>query len=186
MGGITVANRYATSPPSGGEVARGWYQGRKAGILRERVSVTNDSLQALLTKKIPPRCKGVVAFVRQQTAVAVDGTDATSTADCYGLFNLGTATALSTATASNATASAIITVASAATSLAADNVTPNFAGGVATAAFINTTTNENYLALIPMATSSNRIFPKTDGFLFNGTAEVDVVLYIEEFSVHGA
>jgi hypothetical protein len=178
--------RYNTAPPSGGEIDNGWYKGRTASTFRERVSITNDSLQALLTKKLPPRCKGVVAFVRNQTAVAVDGNDGTTTADCYGLFNLGTATALSTATASNATASAIITVASAATSLAASNITPNFAGGVATAAFINTTTSENYLALIPMATSSNRIYPKSDGFLFNGTAESDVVLYIEEFSTHGA
>jgi len=178
-----MPQRFGTAPPSGGELNSGWYRGRKATTFRERVSVSDDSLQALLTKRLPPRSRTIVGIVRNQTAVAVDGTDGTSTANCYGLFNLGTATAFGTATASNATASAILTVGSGTTALAADAEV--MSTGVATAAVYNTSSNEQYLALIPMFTNSNRIYPKSDGFLFNGTAEVDVVLYIEEYNRNG-
>lgn len=174
-----------TSPPTYGETNPGWYKGRKARVLRERVSISNDSLQGLLTQSLPGACQVVWAAVVNQTAVAVDGNDGTSTANAYGLFNIGTLTTLSTATVSNATVSAILTVASTTTALAAAAVVRGT--GVGTAALLNTndTTTRNNLALIPMVVSSNRLYPKSDGFLFNGTAEVDVVVYYEEYSDRG-
>jgi hypothetical protein len=171
-----------TNVSTEGVIEKGWYQGREAKVLHQRVSVTDDAKQITLGKKLPPRSRIVWANVVNHTAVAVNGNDGTNTANSYGLFNFGTATGPATDTASNATASAIVTAAT--NNLSASGVTRKAVGAStndASAVYHNTSTNENTLALLPMFSNAARIYPKSDGFLFNGTAEVDVTLYIETY-----
>lgn len=171
-----------TNVSTEGKVEHGWFQGRRAGVLHQRVSITNDSKQITLGKKLPPQCRVIWAAVVNHTQVAVDGNDGTNTANSFGLFNFGTATGPSTATASNATASAIATVAT--DNLSASGVTRKSVGAStndASAVYHNTSTNEQTLALLPVHSASARIYAKSDGYLFNGTAEVDVTLYIEDY-----
>lgn len=176
-----------TNVSTGGDIQYGWYQGRKAGVLHQRVAVSDNEEQEDLLVRLPPQCKIVWAVVVNHTAVAVDGNQDTTTsavtADTYALFNFGTATGPATATASNATTSVIVSVAT--DNLAASGVTRKGVGqsaNDASAVYYNTSTNTNRLSLVPMATNSNIIRPSgTSGLLFNGTANVDVTLYIEEF-----
>jgi hypothetical protein len=174
-----------TVPPANGERSGNLGRGRRLRFIRQRVNIVDNSLQAPLAFQLPPQCRVVWTAVRNQTAVALKGTDATSTANAYGLFNMGTSTAFGTATVSNATASALITVASGTTALAAGAAVRN-TGGLAAAQALNTATTPVNLALLPMVVASNRLYPKTDGFLFDGAAQVDVTVYYEEFSDTGA
>lgn len=171
-----------TNVSTDGVITKGWYQGRQAKVLHQRVSVTDNAKQVNIGPKLPPQSRIVWASIVNHSAVAVDGNDGTNIANSFGLFNFGTATGPSTATASDSTSSAIVTVS---TSLLASNSVTRKAVGLSTndasAVYYNTTTSESLLCLLPMYSNSARIYAKTDGFLFNGTAEVDVTVYFEEF-----
>lgn len=184
IGIVPVAGSGLTS--SAGKIAS-FTQEHK--VLYQRVSIADNTIQTTLGVTLPARSKIVWANLFNVSAVAVDGNDATGTADTYALFNAGTSTSLATATSSNATVSV---VASAGTSnLASNGVTPVCPGlstNDASVKFINTSTSPQYLVLAPLSTTGNRVNPgtgttaATDGYKFNGTAQVDVTVYYQTFA----
>ena len=158
-------------------------------VLYQRVSIADNTIQTTLGMQLPARSKIVWANLVNVSAVAVDGSDATGTADTYALFNNGTTTALATSTVSNATVSVVISAATG--NLASNGVTPVCPGlstNDASAKFINTSTSPQYLILAPLSSTGNRVNPgtgvtaATDGYKFNGTAQVDVTVYFQSFS----
>ncbi len=165
-----------------GGITYSWYGNRFAGELTERVTIASGDKQILLKTRLPARCQQVWADVRNVTAVSVTGTDGTGTCDAWALFNLGTSTALSTATASNATASSVLTAGT------ASNVYTS-GTGVTTSVATNTSTNQSYLVIAPLSTTGNRISPGTTGtatYAFNATAQVDVRVFFFRHDAPGS
>ena len=177
-----------TNVSTSGKIEYGWFDGRKAGTLHQRVTIPDNTIQTTLGMALPPACRVVWASLVNHSAVAVDGSDATGTADSYALFNVGSGTSLATSTSSNATVSV---VASAATGNLASNGVTRAPVGLSTndasAKYFNTTTNKNYLVLAPISSTGARVNPgtgttaATDGYKFNGAATVDVTVYFEDF-----
>lgn len=165
-----------------GEITYAWFGNRFAGELTQRVNIASGDKQVQLKWQLPPRCRQVWADVRNVTAVSVTGTDGTGTADAWGLFNLGTTTALATSTASNATASAILTGGTASSAFTSGT-------GVTTSVATNTSTNPSYLVIAPLSTTGNRISPGTTGtatYAFNAAATVDVRVFFERYDQPGS
>lgn len=186
MAGQTLGNLPAAG--SGLIASAGAYApdaGVPVKVLYQRVTIADNTIQTSLTPTLPAKTKIVWANLFNVSAVAVDGSDATGTADTYALFNIGTSTAYATNTVSNATASV---VASASTSLLASNDVTRVSGFQTAAPFVNTGSAVNYFVLAPLSTTGNRINPgtgttaATDGYKFNGAATVDVTIYYMEFA----
>ena len=167
-----------TNVSTAGDIEYGWYQGRRAGVLHQRVTVADNASQHNLGVKVPAQSRMIWAAVTAHSLVAVDG-DSTSTADGYVLMNFGTATGVATTTASNYTASAVVDMGS---NLASNSVTRVNVGSSTTTVFINTASTEQLLSLVPIQTTSNVIHIDTNGLLFNGTADVDVTIYFEDYA----
>lgn len=165
-----------------GGISYGWYGNSFRGELSERVTIASGDKQILLKTRLPARCRQVFADVRNVTAVSVTGTDSTGTADAWAVFNIGTSTALATSTASNATASAILTAGTASSAFTSGT-------GVTTSVATNTSTNQSYLVIAPLSTTGNRISPGTTGtatYAFNATAQVDVRVFFERYDQPGS
>ena len=165
-----------------GTIAYGWYENAFRGELRQRVNIASGDKQVLLKWQLPPRCRQAWADVRNVSAVSVTGTDSTGTADAWALFNLGTSSALATSTASNATASAILTAGTASSAFTSGT-------GVTTSVATNTSTNPSYLVIAPLSTTGNRISPGTSGtstYAFNAAATVDVRVFFERYDQPGS
>lgn len=165
-----------------GAVDYSWFGNRYCGELTQRVTIASGDKQVLIKVQLPPRCRQVFADVRNVTAVSVTGTDSTGTADAWALFNLGTSSALATSTASNATASAILTAGTASNAFTSGT-------GVTTSVATNTSTNPSYLVIAPLSTTGNRISPGTSGtstYAFNATAQVDVRVFFERYDQPGS
>lgn len=165
-----------------GTISYGWYDNSFRGELRQRVTIASGDKQILLKFQLPARCRQVWADVKNVTSVSVTGTDSTGTADAWALFNLGTSSALATSTASNATASAILTAGTASNAFTSGT-------GVTTSVATNTSTNPSYLVIAPLSTTGNRISPGTSGtstYAFNATAQVDVRVFFERYDQPGS
>lgn len=164
-----------------GSVSYGWYDNAKRGEVRQRVTIASGDKQVLLAVQLPARARNIWADVKNVTAVSVTGSDGTGTADAYALFSLGTSTALATSTASNATASAILTGGTASSVYTSGT-------GVTTSVATNTSTSPSYLVIAPLSTTGNRISPGTSGtstYAFNATAQVDVRVCFESYDIPG-
>lgn len=165
--------------PTAGKVT----QALSGVIRRETISVGLEiaagTKAAYLPHKLPPRCKLVAASIINSLAVAVAG-GGSYTADSVALLNIGTLAAIATDTVSAATVSAILTIDSGTTALAAGAEVTNF-NPVATAPALNTSAAENTLVVVPMQVSSARLSPHTaaTGMNFSAATKLDIRLVVD-------
>lgn len=176
-----------TSVSTQGLIEKGWYQGRECKVIHQRCVVTDNATSVKIGPALPSNAKIIAAHLVAHSAVAVDGTaTATASANAVGLINAGTSTAATSGVTTNAaSANLIVGLTQGISTQIASNaravVHPAFEAIVPVkyTTIVNTSTNGHNLFLVPMCTDGND-FVNTN-MAFNGTANVDVTVYIEEY-----
>jgi len=158
-----------------GYVNQGWYNGRKATTVRQRVTATHAAQFVTLNYTLPPRARIIWAEILTQTNVLLSTQgDGTSTAGAVALmFFPTTGTAVLTAPPTTGTQSnpagtngylflqtpGITTSTSSASSdtNAQSRGVPLIFGTVATNNAVNTQTVGAMVAIVPASTSNNRV-----------------------------
>lgn len=169
----------------GGYASQGWYNGRKATTVRQRVTATHAAQFVTLNYTLPPRARIIWAEILTQTNVLLSTTgDGTSTAGAVALmFFPSTGTSVLTSPPTTGTQSnpagtngylflqtpGISTSTSSASSETngQSRGVPLIFGTVATNNAVNTSTVGAMVALVPASTSNNRVN-------FNSTSTVNL------------
>lgn len=172
----TFAN---TTPTTSGEVnAEVFGKNWERFEFRERIDITLDSSSAASTKKIPARCRVLMAYAKAASAVSVAGGE-TATADGFVVTWATSAGALSSLT-TNATTQWVLGFGATLTSNTAVFNSPPAAGY-----YQNTTTSEQTVYLLPYDSGGSRYLEvnttnATTGNHFDATGNVDVILIGEK------
>lgn len=185
-----------------GYVNQGWYNGRKATTVRQRVVPTTGALSAVLNYQLPPRARIIWAEMLVNTAVVVTGSGAgnsTNTADSFALIMspvTGTVSAALTAPITNTVAfTSLSGGANGFMVLRGDGLTtavssqqrgtPVLYGTNATNQHVNTATVGACISLMPISTagvgSTTCVFGTSTSTSTVTAGAVDVTLYIEEY-----
>jgi len=183
-------------------VNQGWYNGRKATTVRQRVVPTTGALSAVLNYQLPPRARIIWAEMLVNTAVVVTGSGAgnsTNTADSFALIMspvTGTVSAALTAPITNTVAfTSLSGGANGFMVLRGDGLTtavssqqrgtPVLYGTNATNQHVNTATVGACISLMPISTagvgSTTCVFGTSTSTSTVTAGAVDVTLYIEEY-----
>ena len=159
-----------TAPVSGGDTR---YVAFNSDIeliyISERGVAANDATNIALSQKFPARATLISAQLKWSTALSVDGTDGTNgTADTVCLTK--------TAIASLTTNASTDTIIQGSTTKTKSQLTINLRP-LNAAQWVNETTSEEAMFLMPFDPDGETEFDTaTDGYLFNGTQEIDVSL----------
>ena len=198
------------APTTSGVVTYSWYNGRRAGRLNERASITSGVSYHTLNKTIPARCRVLMTALKAVSAITLNSSTATGTSAPESVAlckSLPTTNATSstlnnivigwirgaTGTASN---NAAISAGTADTSVYY-SVPEQFAacktsvGGSAVAGagigagLYNTATSALTLYLVPMRGTGTENFEitsvATNSFHFGATGTIDVDIWFEEY-----
>lgn len=169
-----------------GDVASGNF---KRQMLRERVTITANANSIALVRRLPGRARIIAAQLLNVTANAVTGTNGTNgTADTICLVGqTGTATAALTTGTSTTTTSFIATIGTVATGSNA-----LVFQGVPLSLNQNTSSNELYLYLVPIAFTGTTVMnlsapTNTGGYRFIATStsttvyNLDVIVHYDVY-----
>lgn len=188
-----------------GYVSQGWYNGRRATTVRQRIIPTHGQTIVNLSYQLPPRARIVWAEVLTQTGLLLSTTgDGTNTANSVALMMFpATGTAALTTPPTTGTQSSpagtngymvIQTPGTATDTNGQARGLPLVFGTTATHPVVNTSTVGALMAILPSLVSSNRISFSTTGtanFRFgtdtstttntNTCGAIDVTLYVEDY-----
>ena len=185
-----------------GYTSQGWYNGRKATTIRQRIVPTNGALSAVLNYQLPARARVVWAEMLTNTAVVVTGSGGggdTATAVTFALIMspvTGSVSSPLTAPITNTvvlsnfsggTNGFIVLQAIDLTTAASSQIrgTPQLRGTSATNQHVNTATVGACLSLMPLSTmgggSTTVVFGTSTTTSTATQGSVDVTLYVEEY-----
>lgn len=197
-------------PTTNGTVTYAWYNGRRAGRINERASITSGTSYYTMNKTLPARCRVLMTALKAVSAIVLNSSTATGTsapesvALCKSLPTTNaTSSTISnivlgwirgaTGTASN---NAAISAGTADTSVSYS--TPEqfaacktsvggsaVAGAGVGAGLYNTATSDLTLYLVPMRGTGTENFEitavATNSFHFGATGTIDVDVWFEEY-----
>lgn len=196
------------APNTSGTVTYAWYNGRRAGRLNERASITAGTSSYTLARTIPARCRVLMVALKAVSSVALGSSTATGTSAPESVAlckSLPTTNATSntianivvgwirgaTGTASNNAAISAGTGDTSVTYSVPEQFTRFTTGSSGTAvigatgSFFNTATSALNLYLVPMRGTGSENFEMTavatNSFHFASTATIDVDVWFEEF-----
>lgn len=205
MGIPTVA------PSTSGTITYAWYNGRRAGRLNERASISSGVGYHTLSKTIPARCRVMMVALKAVSAISLGASTATGTSAPESVAlckSLPTTNATSntianivvgwirgaTATASAATTISAGTGDTSVTYSVPEQFTRFTTGSAGTAvigatgSFFNTATSDLNLYLVPMRGTGSENFEltsvATNSFHFAATGTIDVDVWFEEFKTN--
>lgn len=185
-----------------GYTSNGWYNGRKATTIRQRVIPTNGALAAVLNYQLPARARIVWGEMLVNSTISVTGSGAgnsTNTADAFALIMspvTGTVSAALTAPITNTVAFSnlsggangfIVLQGVDLTTAASSQVRglPVLKGTNATNQHVNTATVGACLSLMPISTSgvgsTTCVFGTSTSTSTATVGSIDVTLYVEEY-----
>lgn len=185
-----------------GYTSQGWYNGRKATTVRQRVIPTNGALSSVLNYQLPARARIVWAEMLVNSAISVTGSGAggsTNTADSFALIMspvTGTVSAALTAPITNTVAFSslsggtngfIVLQGNGLTTAASSQQrgTPVLKGTTETNQHVNTATVGACLSLMPISTSgvgsTTCVFGTSTSTSTATVGSIDVTLYVEEY-----
>ena len=159
-------------PTTVGKVDAGWYNGRRAAHMTERVAITTLTSSATLTKKLPARCRLVWASIQYASTIAFAGADATATADRVALVNALPSGSVGASTSVILFGSTTLTTSGVTRDV--PNVTKN-TGSTEVTLYLVLADGGGSAYLNRNATAA------TSGLHFSGTANVDIGIYYETF-----
>lgn len=173
-----------TNVSTQGIVEDGWFQGRGCRVLHQRVVVADNNTSVKIGPALPSNSKIVAAHMVAHSAIGVDGTNAAYTANAVALVNVATYTAATSGLTTNSANNNLV-IGITGSSISSNTravVHPAFQAILPAkyTTLVNTSTNDNNLFLVPMDTQTNGVV--NTNMAFNGTANVDVTIYFEEFA----
>lgn len=201
----------AVAPSTSGTVTYAWYNGRRAGRLNERASITSGSSYYTLQRTIPARCRVLMTALKAVSAISLGASTATGTSapESVALCKSLPTTNATSATIANivvgwirgstATASAQTTISAGTADTSVTYSVPEqftrFTTGSsgtavigATGSFFNTATSDLTLYLVPMRGTGSENFEMTavatNSFHFAATGTIDVDVWFEEFKTN--
>ena len=199
------------APTTSGTTTYAWYNGRRAGRINERASLTSGSSYYTLQKTLPARCRVLMTALKAVSNISLGSSTATGTSAPESVAlckSLPTTNATSntianivigwirgaTATASAAT---IISAGTGDTSVSYSvpeqftRFTTGSSGTAvigATGSFFNTATSDLSLYLVPMRGTGSENFEitaaATNSFHFAATGTIDVDVWFEEYKTN--
>lgn len=174
--------RLQTNPTTAFQTTAGWYAGRKAVSFRQKCNLVHASSSFTLGY-LPKGARLLWSVAIAQAAISVTGSDATNTANSYGLFlSPTTATAqltqpqtVTVSSPSGGTNGYMASMVTDTSSSGAFRGPPRFE---TTAPAVNTNTVGALMTLQPMYTNSNRVYANgTNGFIFGTSTVTSTVTY---------
>lgn len=199
------------APNTSGTITYAWYNGRRAGRINERASITSGVSSYTLQRGIPARCRVLMVALKAVSAVVLNSSTATGTS---APESVALCKSLPTTNATSATiANIVIGWIRGATGTASNNAAISAGTGDtsvqysvpeqftrfttgssgtavigATGAFFNTATSDLSLYLVPMRGTGSENFEitaaATNSFHFGATATIDVDVWFEEFKTN--
>jgi hypothetical protein len=198
------------APTTSGTVTYAWYNGRRAGRINERCSITSGTSSYTLQKTLPSRCRVMMTALKAVSAIVLNSSTATGTSapESVALCKSLPTTNATSSTVNNivlgwirgatGTASNNAAIAAGTGFTSVSYSTPEMfaacktsVGGSAVAGAgigagpYNTATSDLNLYLVPMRGTGTENFEitsvATNSFHFGATGTIDVDVWFEEY-----